>query len=148
MPYHAEHSARINEPGKYKSIKRDNDKFGPGVDVIWGIQDKGPVEIQAIRFKSDKFTVKEAKEWLDKHPEFKVIKFEPAIDKPTKINLAEFEELFDDHTISSVERKRWWGSKRTEFYVYTPKVLVVFKEPLPHKYKQGTQSFIRKIEFI
>jgi len=80
MPYKNEHSARIKDPGKYKTFRRENDKFGKGIDVIWGITDKGKAEVQAIRFDAKKFTAKQAKDWLKKH-DYKSIKFEPASQK-------------------------------------------------------------------
>jgi len=76
MPYPNEHAARINDPDKYDSIRRENDHFGSGIDVIWGIID-GKAEIQAIRFDKNKFTVSEAKKWLRDH-DFSPILFEPA----------------------------------------------------------------------
>lgn len=77
MPYPNEHAARINEPGKYSDIRRENDKFGEGVDVIWGVKENGDTEIQAIRFRSEKFTAAQAREWLKDH-DYKPIEFEEA----------------------------------------------------------------------
>jgi HK97 family phage prohead protease len=77
VPYPNEHAARINSPGKYVRHRRENDKFGEGIDVIWGIKEDGTTEVQAIRFDADKFTVAEAKEWLKKH-DYKPIEFEEA----------------------------------------------------------------------
>lgn len=62
--YPGEHSARISDPKKYKRFRRQNDKFGRGKDVIWGITDKGKAEIQAIRFDKNSYSPSEAKEWL------------------------------------------------------------------------------------
>jgi hypothetical protein len=75
--YKGEHSSRINDPKKYKKFRRQNDKFGSGKDVIWGITDKGDVELQAIRFDSKKYSPEEAQSWL-KDKNYKPIKFEPA----------------------------------------------------------------------
>jgi len=66
-PYPNEHSARLNDPQKYKKIRRENNKFGDGIHVIWGIKDDGTVEIQAIRFDKKKFTPEAAKKWLKDH---------------------------------------------------------------------------------
>lgn len=77
MPYPNEHAARINSPDKYKSIRRENNKFGDGIDVIWGIPEEGGTEIQAIRFNRTKFTPAQAKAWLKKHA-YKPIEFEDA----------------------------------------------------------------------
>ena len=79
MPYANEHAARVNNPDKYDRIRRQNNKFGAGIHVIWGIKgDK--TEIQAIRFDSSKFTIAEAKAWL-KDNDIKYILFEPAIER-------------------------------------------------------------------
>jgi len=77
MPYPGEHAAIINDPDKYVEFRRENDKFGEGIHVIWGIKEDGSAEVQSIRFDADKFTVEEAKRWLEEH-DFKPIEFEPA----------------------------------------------------------------------
>ena len=82
MPMINEHSARINEPGKYKEIRRENDKFGKGIDVIWGVLEDGTTEVQAIRFDKIKFSVEECKAWLEKN-EYKPIEFEKAKEEET-----------------------------------------------------------------
>ena len=78
-PYPNEHSARLEAPGKYDEIRRQNDKFGPGIHAIFGIITGPPrkSELQAIRFDKDKFTVAEARAWLREH-DYKPIAFEPA----------------------------------------------------------------------
>ena len=79
-PYPNEHSARLTSPDKYKEFRRDNDKFGPGIDAIFGIFEKDgkrTSELQAIRFDKDKFSVAEAKAWLKEH-DHKVVSFEAA----------------------------------------------------------------------
>ena len=80
MPYPTEHAARINEPDKYEKIRRENNKFGDGIDVIWGITKDGKTEVQAIRFDKTKFTVAQAKKWLKDH-DYTPIEFEPASEK-------------------------------------------------------------------
>ena len=80
MPYPSEHAARLADPAKYVQFRRENDKFGPGIDVVWGITRDGKVEIQAIRFDAAKYTADEAKAWLKDHGH-KPILFEPAADK-------------------------------------------------------------------
>lgn len=66
-PFPNEHAARQNEPSKYVRFRRQNGKGGPGIDFIYGITSDGKVEIQSIRFSADKFTVAEAKKWLEDH---------------------------------------------------------------------------------
>ena len=74
MPYAEEHTARVNNPGKYSKFRRQNNKFGPGVDVVWGIKSDGTVEAESIRFDASKFTAEQALKWLkdhaDEHPDW------------------------------------------------------------------------------
>jgi len=81
-PYPNEHALRLNDPGKYKRIRRQNDKFGSGIHAIFGITEDGKTELQAIRFSADKFTAEEARKWLEDH-DYKTSGFEPA-KKPKK----------------------------------------------------------------
>jgi len=80
MPYPNEHAARINDPGKYKRIRRQNNKFGPGIHALFGVPKEGDggMELQAIRFDRSKFTPKQAKKWLKDH------KYTVALEKATK----------------------------------------------------------------
>lgn len=75
-PYANEHAARIHDPRKYDTLRRRNNAGGRGVDFIFGIKE-GKSEVQAIRFRTQFFTVAEAKDWL-KRNDFKAISFEPA----------------------------------------------------------------------
>ncbi len=83
-PYLGEHAARLNDPDKYDKIRRQNDKFGEGIDAIWGVDKEGKTEIQAIRFDSSKFTAEEAKKWLEDH-DMKPTEFEEAKKEEKKI---------------------------------------------------------------
>lgn len=76
-PFPNEHAARLHDPNKYDSFRRDNDAGGAGVDFIYGILPDGGTELQAIRFDKNRFTPAEAKAWLSKH-DFKAILFEEA----------------------------------------------------------------------
>ena len=89
-PYPNEHACRLNDPAKYDSFRRQNDKFGPGIHVIFGIKDN-TAEIQAIRFDKDQHPVAEAKKWLKDHGH-KCISFEPA-----SAGAASLEPEPDDH---------------------------------------------------
>lgn len=76
MPYQNEHAARLRDPDQYDRIRRVNDEFGDGVDAIYGITDDS-AELQAIRFDSDKYSVSQAREWLNEN-DYNPIEFEPA----------------------------------------------------------------------
>lgn len=79
-PYPNEHAARINNPDKYVEFARDNDEFGSGIHVIYGILEDRSSEVQSIRFDSSKFTPDEAKAWLEEH-DYNYIEFEEAIEE-------------------------------------------------------------------
>ncbi len=77
-PFPEEHAARIRSPNLYKRFRRQNNAFGSGVDVIYGVRkDNDKVEVQAIRFKTSKFTVAQARAWLKSH-DYTATIFEPA----------------------------------------------------------------------
>jgi hypothetical protein len=96
MPYKSEHAVRLNNPGKYSKFRRVNNKFGKGIDVIFGItktakgEKKGKSEIQAIRFDAGKFDLNDVKEWVKKH-EYKPIK----IEKSSLKESSEFNKLYN-----------------------------------------------------
>jgi len=79
MPYPSEHAARIASPDKFKKFRREDGKFGSGIDVIWGITTDDNTEIQAIRFDASKFTPEKARAWLKEH-KMSPILFEKAIE--------------------------------------------------------------------
>lgn len=107
MPYPNEHAARMAEPDQFDKMRRENGKFGEGIDVIWGING-GKTEIQAIRFDKEKFTPEEAKTWLKEH-DYKPIEFEPATDTPERENAspsADFEGGGTQDASSAAQRTR------------------------------------------
>jgi len=67
MPFPTEHSLRLESPKKYKKFRRENNKFGSGIDAIWGITSDGKAELQAVRFKKDKHNVEDVKAWAKKN---------------------------------------------------------------------------------
>lgn len=67
MPFANEHAARQNAPGKYARFRRENNKFGQGIHAIWGITSDDKTEVQSIRFDKTKFSVAEARKWLEDH---------------------------------------------------------------------------------
>jgi hypothetical protein len=87
MPYPGEHSARIMDPSEFERFRRQNNKLGQGIHVIFGFKAGGGSEVQAVRFDADKFTVEEAKQWLRDH-DFKWILFEPSIKKEEEVGNA------------------------------------------------------------
>jgi len=101
-PYPNEHAIRLNDPDKYKRIRRQNDKFGPGIHAIFGVTEDGKTELQSIRFSVDKFTADEAREWLEEH-DYKTSGFEPAKAKPKEQAKKEGKQLIDDDVSGGFE---------------------------------------------
>lgn len=64
-PYPNEHAAP-QDSGPFDDYRRENDHFGSGIHVIWGIKG-GKSKIASVRFDSSKFSVAQAKEWLKDH---------------------------------------------------------------------------------
>jgi len=79
MPLPSEHSARVRDPGDFKQDTFRRKNIDTGVDIITGKLKSGGDEMvtQTYRFKVDKFTAAEAKEWL-KDNKIEYISFEPA----------------------------------------------------------------------
>lgn len=71
------------DPSKYIRVRRENDKFGPGISAIWGVTEDKKVELQAVRFDKDKYTPEEARKWLADH-KMKTIEFAAATDAPAE----------------------------------------------------------------
>ena len=90
MPYPNEHAARLNDPGKYDKIRRENGKFGAGIDAIWGVTEEGKAELQAIRFSKSKFTPEQAKAWLKEHDKSPIL-FEAASEKDSADHVRRFD---------------------------------------------------------
>jgi hypothetical protein len=82
VPYPSEHSCRLNDPGKYDKIRRDNcaEKHdGKCIDVIYGIK-SGKSEIQALRYPKKVWTEASARAHCDSRKG----SFEAAVNKDGK----------------------------------------------------------------
>jgi len=78
MPYPNEHSCRVKNPDAFQEDSFRRKKIEDGVYIIVGkLTGESTMTTQAYRFKTDNFTVTEAKKWLKDH-DIKCIKFEPA----------------------------------------------------------------------
>lgn len=62
MPFRTEHVARQHDPGNYTRFFRK--KLADGISAIMGIRSDGASEVQSVRFKSDYYSVDQAKSWL------------------------------------------------------------------------------------
>jgi ATP-dependent Clp endopeptidase proteolytic subunit ClpP len=89
-PYQNEHSCRKIDPKKFKSFTRTNNKFGTGIHAVWGKNPGRAVQLQAIRFDKDKFTVAQAKKWLKDHKHTCIL-FEKATGMTNYYLINEFE---------------------------------------------------------
>jgi hypothetical protein len=117
MPYSNEHAARLADPETFDSMRRENDKYGPGIDVIWGIKAGQPVKMQAIRFAREKFTAEEARAWLREH-HLKSIAFEPALTVQTNAHSVQGEI---EVLASLVRRETFQGRE----HIVAPVVMLV-----------------------
>jgi len=78
-PFPNFHAARVKSPGLFSRI-RVLQTTKQGIMIYGGplkSKPRGGAVIQAVRFPKDKFTAKQAKEWLKDHKQ-KYISFEPA----------------------------------------------------------------------
>lgn len=81
MPRPNEHVVKIGRRS-YSEYRRDNDKFDPGTDVLWGIFDldgAAQSEVASIHFDTDRFTTAQAEQWLKDH-HYEDYELEPAAD--------------------------------------------------------------------
>ncbi len=101
MPLPNEHSARLQDPGKFDSFGRTKGGklYGRAlivpatIGVVWGHPKGGPPDAavpQALRFPIENWTEDEAKKWLKDH-DVKYILFEAA----KKLEAMTVEELMD-----------------------------------------------------
>ncbi len=77
MPYINEHAVRLEPPSKYERFRRENDKFGSGIDAIWGITEDGKAELQALRFDAKRYSIEAVRNWLREHG-YEPLEIEPA----------------------------------------------------------------------
>lgn len=141
MPFPSEHSARMIDPEKCQqdSFRRVNDKFGAGIHAIMAkLMGETAMKVQAVRFDAKKFSVSEAKKWLDEH-DMEPIVFEPATGEEEKMKQGIFmrsmETGSDECVIDIVGEIGWaiWypqflsllktvpeNAKRVVFSIYSP----------------------------
>jgi len=78
MPYPNEHAARVIDPGEFIPDSFRSKELKNGIRIIVAKLKGGTAMVlQAYRFSVDKFTVEQAKKWLEDN-KVKYIKFEPA----------------------------------------------------------------------
>lgn len=69
MPYPNEHACRLNDPGKYDRLRRNNCAMKSGgkcLDVIYGVKNNKS-EIQAYRYKKTIWTASAARSHCSSH---------------------------------------------------------------------------------
>lgn len=122
MPYANEHSARLQDPKQYDEFRRENDKFGEGIDAIWGVSTNGEkhAQLQAIRFDADKFTPDAAKAWLEEH-DYEPMAFEPAANEVRKNTVKETLDGFiaamrDILGLNEASLEETWDAVTRAFY--------------------------------
>ncbi len=84
MPYPNEHAARVRDPGAFEPNSFRSKDLKNGVRLILAkLKGQNSMVTQAYRFSVDKFTVEQAKQWLENN-KVHYIKFEPAQIEPEK----------------------------------------------------------------
>ena len=66
---------------------------------------------------------------------------------PEPITKKEFDSLKDKHKITQKEFEKW-GWKGKQLYAYRVSLITKFYKPKPVRIKRGTQTFIKKVEFL
>ena len=61
-----EHTARLQDPGRFDSLHRKDGFFDEGVVTIFGVK-AGEAELQSFCFQTAVFTPAEARRWLREH---------------------------------------------------------------------------------
>ena len=60
------HVARLHYPNEYSSFSKTENEFGDGIHGVHGIRiDNQQNELQAIHFSKAKFTIQQARQWID-----------------------------------------------------------------------------------
>jgi hypothetical protein len=121
MPYLTEHAVRLEPPSKYERFRRENDKFGEGIDAIWGITADGKVELQALRFDAKRHSIEDVRKWLKEHG------YEDAAIEPAK------GEFSTDVDADTVERE----ALLMEAGEYPDKGVTITEESLQHMAESG-----------
>jgi len=62
-PPRGEHAAILRSPEQFETLRRKDDFLAEGVAAIFGVRGR-EAELQALYFQTDKFTMKQAKQWL------------------------------------------------------------------------------------
>ena len=119
MPYKNEHAARLKDPSQFTKFSRVNDKFGNGIDAIFGIKNN-KTQLQAIRFDKSLFTTERAHNWLKKH-NYKPIKFEKAISENNNFKLFFYKKLNEEKVTYTKIIKDINDSDLTDYYLYSDK---------------------------
>jgi len=124
MPFQGEHTARLIRPELFEEESFRRKTMEPGIDLIFGqLKGKDKLSPQSYRFNSDRFTVAQAKKWLEDN-EFKYILFEPALEKKKmeafqkRVVLAELRAFKDFDIMSHID----------------PDILAKIKERDPHPF--------------
>jgi len=65
MPQPNEHTARMENPGKFEKIR--SKELAPGVRALIGLNPGQESVVQSVHFNADKFTPQQARKWLKDH---------------------------------------------------------------------------------
>ena len=70
----------------FHEFTRDKNKFGKGIDAIWGTRQDGKTKLQSVRFDGDEFTQADANAWLSEHKYATMSEDKMEIGKFTKVD--------------------------------------------------------------
>jgi hypothetical protein len=118
MPFLNEYAARQEDPKKYNGkFHRENNKFGKGINVIWGTLPNGKTEIQTIRFSTTEFkSTEQVKKWLEDH-NFKTEIEEPKLDSLIKNSDGAYEFINTDSAQKLTIKKNEDGTYSGKAYI-------------------------------
>lgn len=106
------HIATIDDPKKFETFRRRNDKFGKGIDVLYGVREDGEARVQQIIFDSGKFSIRQARKWIDDSA-YETLSFEAdtkkvaaSLDIPKSVEGVALAFRADDWTFDAVSGRR------------------------------------------
>lgn len=130
-------STDLPEPSEINpEVKRGIYLVPPHGELIWKGEKKAIV-------KTREFNIREPLFLVSGNLVYGIIMLSP----PTKITKEEFDNLRDKHRITEKEYEKW-GWKGKPLYYYKVEMITRFDPPKKAKIKKGTQTFIKKVEFL
>lgn len=170
MPYENESALRLENPNKYSKYKRTSGgtiygglRIPMSIDIIWGHKIGEPLDAwhpQALRFPIKDWTIKQAREWVDKNIK-DYISFEPAINTKQQFskdmtNLPIYELKFSENNSNdikvsfvdqpAIEEDFFYFNEEKEVYKFSEdeKMIVTGPAMIPNKkmYRSNLDGYV------